>query len=60
MQLLASYIQAENIELSIVCYSLILQLIVIGNDFKDENEINVVSQMVQRCTDLSLEIEKGN
>ena len=37
MQQLASFIQVENIELTIVCYSLILELLVLGNDYKDED-----------------------
>lgn len=37
MGLLASFIQVENTELSIVCFSLILELLILGNDFKDEN-----------------------
>ena len=57
--MMALYLQQGDLELSIIVCNIVFGLLSLGEEFKDENEQNVVVVMVRNMQDLANEILKG-
>jgi hypothetical protein len=59
LEMMAIYLSLGDTDLSIATLSIIRGLIELGEDFKDENEINVVVRMITTMQELMGEVRKA-
>lgn len=59
LEVMSLYLSHEDIDLSIATLNTIKELLMLGDEFRDENEVNIVALTVSNMNDLVKEISKA-